>query len=520
MIIADNISKTFSVRGKEIIALAPCSLTLPDRGMIVISGETGSGKSTLINILSGLERPTDGTVRCSFGKNYSSFVFQNSMLIDSMTLQENLRFALRLYPNENTDLMAEAKRFGLEERLNNFPSELSGGERQRAAVLRAVLEDKPVLFADEPTGSLDANHAAELAAILAVQAQRRLVIVVTHDKEEFIPYADRIIAMERGKIVSDSGIKEEAERVTDKLSCRAPRFGLRAVSEMAVACARKSLSRIIMLTVALFLTVISVMTFRGILLSEEPRQVYTALSSQNAVCMDFAQPESDMQLTHSRMSEERLDYFIENYGATLFYDAERLVSLDGSSETGRIYRLYTGDKCPLELLCGKPSLGDNQIAISDYLAASLLGDFDTSDYDGLLGKTVKGMEVVAVYSTNYDHSGSYGKNNAVKLTEHSTAYTNAYTCRKYLADEGPFSVQWLNEYRTSCNVYTSLPILGKVLAGRCDNISAGEIALSSEAAAHFADDYNALIGQKITPRFIQYSSARLTSLNSRIRNIR
>lgn len=142
MIRAENISKNYVKKGRAIEALKPCSLSLPETGLVLITGETGSGKSTLLSLLSGLEKPTAGKVVCD-QKDYASFVFQNASLMENMTLGENIALVKRLYPDAGVDGEALLHRFGLEERRDNYPNELSGGEKQRAAILIAILETSP-----------------------------------------------------------------------------------------------------------------------------------------------------------------------------------------------------------------------------------------------------------------------------------------------------------------------------------------------------------------------------------------
>ena len=183
MIQAKNISKIYKKKGKAITAVKPCSLTLPDSGLVVIIGETGSGKSTLLSILGGMQKPDSGEI--SGAQNAAAFVFQNSMLLEEMTLQENIGFVDRLYPDANVNTDELLAKFGLSNRLDNYPNELSGGEKQRAALLIAMLENKPAIFADEPTGNLDEEHAEAIAKLLKELSLSRLVVVVTHDNDIF-----------------------------------------------------------------------------------------------------------------------------------------------------------------------------------------------------------------------------------------------------------------------------------------------------------------------------------------------
>ncbi len=330
MIKADNISKIFKTGDKRIRALRPCSLVFPNKGFVLITGETGSGKSTLIGLLSGYEKPTTGDVKTNYdSKNYAAFVFQNSMLIDSMTLYENMEFTLKLYPNSSIDIDDRLKKFGLFERKTSYPTELSGGEKQRAALLRAVLENKPVIFLDEPTASLDKEHSEFCAKVLAEQAEQKLIVVVTHETAEFSAYADRIISLKNGEIVSDNSSNKVFDPSnTDKYICKKPRFGLSSAVKMSLASAKKSKTKTVLFSIALFLTSICMMAFVNIYYNEEVRQVYIALSSEEAVCMDFAPPDDEINTQHKRLSDEKIAYFTQEYSAARFFTVSKIIALD------------------------------------------------------------------------------------------------------------------------------------------------------------------------------------------------
>lgn len=229
---ANNVHKTYRMGRVDVPVLRGASLHVQNGEWVAILGASGSGKSTMLHILGGLDRPDSGEqVKCSVafeGRDLTSmssrelddyrninvgFVFQFYHLLPELTVVENtLLPAMRRYGKfgyiaRKKDLLVQAVRvlesFGLGHRLKHRPSELSGGERQRTAIARALMNDPPVLLADEPTGNLDHKTGeAILDAIARVRDgadRRRTIVMVTHDKE-VAARADRIVHLVDGKV--------------------------------------------------------------------------------------------------------------------------------------------------------------------------------------------------------------------------------------------------------------------------------------------------------------------------------
>ncbi|MCS0606254.1 ABC transporter ATP-binding protein [Streptomyces sp. LP11] len=220
-----NVTKRYS-RGKEAVhALAGIDLTIPDGDRLVIQGPTGGGKSTLLQMLGGLDRPTSGEVvldgvdlanlseaRLTRVRSESiGFVFQSFNLIPTLTAQENVETALvplGIKVKERRELAAEAlKSVGLGERLGHLPSEMSGGQQQRVAIARALVKRPKVLLADEPTGNLDEGMRDEIMDVLErLWKEHGLTFVmVTHDSA-IARKAPRLATIRKGRIT----VKENA----------------------------------------------------------------------------------------------------------------------------------------------------------------------------------------------------------------------------------------------------------------------------------------------------------------------
>jgi len=196
-----NVTKTYTQSKRNVTALNNVTLDIPDGQLVAIQGPTGGGKSTLLQMLGALDRPTSGTVQLESSSlsglgdakltairaTEIGFVFQGFNLIPTLTAQENVETALaplKVTTAERKRRAAEAlASVGLADRGNHLPSELSGGQQQRVAIARALVKDPDVLLADEPTGNLDEETRDEIMDLLeGLWRDRGLtLIIVTHD---------------------------------------------------------------------------------------------------------------------------------------------------------------------------------------------------------------------------------------------------------------------------------------------------------------------------------------------------
>ncbi|MFE0511095.1 ABC transporter ATP-binding protein [Streptomyces sp. NPDC058964] len=220
-----NVTKRYT-RGKDTIhALDGIDLTIGDGDRLVIQGPTGGGKSTLLQMLGGLDRPTSGEVvldgtdlarlpeaRLTRVRSESiGFVFQSFNLIPTLTAQENVEIALvplGIKARDRRERAAEALHsVGLGERLGHLPSEMSGGQQQRVAIARALVKQPKVLLADEPTGNLDEGMRDEIMEVLERMWKEHglTFIMVTHDSA-IARKAPRLATIRKGKIT----VKENA----------------------------------------------------------------------------------------------------------------------------------------------------------------------------------------------------------------------------------------------------------------------------------------------------------------------
>jgi putative ABC transport system ATP-binding protein len=217
-----EVSKIYEMGNTRVTALDEVSLAVKEGEFVAIQGTSGSGKSTLLNMLGGLDHPTSGDVFFSSKplgpltkremaryRRYSvGMIFQNFNLIPTMTAQENVGLALAFAGHRGKQRGKRSAellgRVGLSDRLTHRPSELSGGEQQRVAIARALANSPKVLLADEPTGNLDSTRARELLALLRemVNHDSLTILLVTHDRELAMSFADRIILMKDGRVVS------------------------------------------------------------------------------------------------------------------------------------------------------------------------------------------------------------------------------------------------------------------------------------------------------------------------------
>ncbi|WP_337844481.1 ABC transporter ATP-binding protein [Thermus sp.] len=217
MLRAEGLTKRYRQGEREVVALQGFTYAFP-AGATAIVGPSGSGKTTLLNLLAGFDLPTEGGVylgetalhrlsedeRARLRLEHMGFVFQQWNLIPTLTAWENVAFPLLLAgwpPKKRRARALELlEAVGLLERADHPPSRLSGGEQQRVALARALVLEPEILFADEPTGNLDAESREEVARLLFQAGRSRTLILVTHDLE-LATRAERRLYLKGGRLL-------------------------------------------------------------------------------------------------------------------------------------------------------------------------------------------------------------------------------------------------------------------------------------------------------------------------------
>ncbi len=215
-----SVSKEYKLSGKMIKALEDVSFEVKPNQLVVLLGPSGAGKTTILNLIAGLEKPTSGDVRvlgldiASSDENTLStfrcanvgFIFQSYNLVSTLTARENVELMMELAgwsdAGRNEKLTGQLiDQVGLTDRADHLPAQLSGGEQQRVAIARALANDPALILADEPTGNLDTRTGSEIIALLESLKNDRgkTVIITTHD-DRIVQIADVVFRVDKGKL--------------------------------------------------------------------------------------------------------------------------------------------------------------------------------------------------------------------------------------------------------------------------------------------------------------------------------
>jgi len=220
----ENLSKVYGKKSTEIQAVNNMNFSVNKGEFVAIIGASGSGKSTILNLIGGIDAPSNGKVIIDGQDMYTlnddklsalrrrkiGFIFQSYNLIPVLTVEENIKMPILLDDNkpEKKYIQELMSLLGLEDRKNHLPNELSGGQQQRVSIARALANNPSIILADEPTGNLDKKNGSEVIRLLTstVKKYSQTLILITHDME-IANLADRVIQIEDGKIISDEVIK-------------------------------------------------------------------------------------------------------------------------------------------------------------------------------------------------------------------------------------------------------------------------------------------------------------------------
>ena len=240
---ATGIKKVYKTRlgGNQVEALRDIQFSVEEGEFVAIMGESGSGKTTMLNLLAALDTPTAGEIyldgmnfskikekeRAAFRRNNLGFVFQDFNLLDNFSLEDNIFLPLVLsgksYDEMRTRLTPLAKTLGIEEILKKYPYEVSGGQKQRTAVARALITSPRLLLADEPTGALDSKASARLLEQFeAINRAGQTILMVTHSVRA-ASYASRVLFIKDGIVYhqiykGNSNREEMYRKISDTLT--------------------------------------------------------------------------------------------------------------------------------------------------------------------------------------------------------------------------------------------------------------------------------------------------------------
>ena len=228
---ASHLKKYYGKDESLVKALDDVNVSIEDGQFAAVIGTSGNGKSTLLNMLGGLDVPTSGSVQIEgnkleemseeqltvFRRKRIGFIFQNYNLIPYLTAYENIVLPVRLDgKKEDKKFLKEIVHFlELDGKLSNYPSHLSGGQQQRVAIARALITKPALLLCDEPTGNLDSRTSDKVIDLLKMTSEKfhQTIVMITHNPE-IAQKADRRIRIEDGRIQSDEGADESDSRVT------------------------------------------------------------------------------------------------------------------------------------------------------------------------------------------------------------------------------------------------------------------------------------------------------------------
>lgn len=411
-----NLSKFYYSKGIIASGLNRVNLELYPGEFVVITGESGSGKSTLINVISGLDSYEEGEMYIdgnetshftvndfeTYRRKYIANIFQNFNLVSSYTVFQNIELVLLVEGRKKSDVKdkihAIIEKVGLTEFTNTKVSKLSGGQKQRVAIARALAKETPIIVADEPTGNLDSKSALGIVELLKEVAEDHLVIVVTHNYDQFEDCASRRIKLSDGRIIEDEVITPRREE-----------HKIAPVETRPMTWANKLILGIrntfnifpkflLLLLVFLFLSASVIMQYAGIKANNDAFEGFgNNMFFRNSSDRRVVVKHSD----NSPMTED--DYTkLQNtpHYKTLFKDDIILdvsfYSFDDSSDAAAIseseaqYNVYMEahpapmSEMPKKLLAGKKPEADNEAVVGLYSMT-----MDEDSLKGQVGKEVK-----------------------------------------------------------------------------------------------------------------------------------
>lgn len=416
MLKLSNVTKIYHTAAKEdITALSDINLSLDKSGLVFIVGQSGSGKTTFLNLIGGLDLADQGEISIEgsvlgkdislekYRQNYVGFVFQEYNLLENLTVYENIAIAVSSCPKKQLGqkiarVLKEVDLSGYEKRRIN---ELSGGQKQRVAIARALAKNTSILLCDEPTGNLDSGTSREIFNLLKKISAEKAVVVVSHNEELARQYADRLITISDGKIISDRQFS--TQKTDGKFSGKTTVNNVPFRSKLKLGFKNLFNQK--------FKTLISCLLLVFSLTTVCAMQICLGYNSEHSIAQTLSGENTVVVLQNN--STDGVSNTAERYpiqadlsqhiAQDSFFDGYRTIHgtvfVAGGADTGREF--YASS-----------SLGDGEAYISDYYVNIIInlndayGHLSYTDYEDLLGQEVVYQntvlfEIAGVFKTDY-----------------------------------------------------------------------------------------------------------------------
>ncbi len=476
-----NLSKFYYSKGIIASGLNRVNLELFPGEFVVITGESGSGKSTLINVISGLDSYEEGEMYIdgketshytvndfeNYRRKYIANIFQSFNLVSSYTVFQNVELVLLVEGRRKSDVKdkvtAIIEKVGLTEFANTKVSKLSGGQKQRVAIARALAKETPIIVADEPTGNLDSKSAMGIVQLLKDVAEDHLVIVVTHNYDQFEDCASRRIKLSDGRIIEDEVItprhdEHKIAAVETKPMTWANKFilGIRNTFNIFP-------KFLLLLLVFLFLSASVIMQYAGIKANNDAFEgfgsnMFFSNSSDRRVVVKHSDnsPMTEEDYTKLKKTPHYKTLFKDDIILDVsFYSIDDDPSED--AETKDQYNVYMQahpapmSEMPKKLLAGKKPKADNEAVIGLYSM--------TLDEDSLKAQVGKEVKLS-------DDGGE----------EYSVKVTGVYFIDKQRTQTSGVEI----DFQGVGKIFLSDSILSKARASKIDSISKTEILINGK----------------------------------------
>lgn len=426
MITVKNLHKYYRMKkGKTFHALKGLNIQFPNKGFVFVAGKSGCGKSTLLNVIGGLDTYEKGDLIVehrstkkfsaqdmdNYRNSYLGFIFQDFHLIDGETIYDNVALALKLQGYSKEKIPARVKHYlkivDLYDKRNNKISEISGGQKQRVAIARALIKNPQVIIADEPTGNLDSKTGYLIMRILKKLSKTKLVIMVTHDMDYADEFADRLIQLKDGRIISDYDSSDLDYKRKGKLRFKRSKFPLNVAFKMAWTSVIRKKFRLLF-TVLLFAISIGLFSFTTSFNFYKTEDLfYQYIVDSNSSSIKFSEGRNDRWEMKNLLDEQNVDILKQRYpdvtfgrfGDFLFNVQNCGFDAQLCNTRGETAFVESVENLGLNIIHGNSNFTSDSTIISDIQAAYIINGTDYNSYQDLIGVTSEELTEAGVTTT-------------------------------------------------------------------------------------------------------------------------